>query len=58
MAKGIFKIIADENHPIFTEGWTITTRNQIPLEIRQRWLKEKEALEKTSHAQDSEHQGE
>ena len=58
MAKGIFKIIADENNPIFTEGWTITTHNQIPLETRQRWLKEKEVLEKTSHAQDSEHQSE
>jgi hypothetical protein len=42
MAKRIFKIITDKNHPIFTEGWTIATRMQIPHETRQRWLKEKE----------------
>ena len=58
MAKGIFKIITDENHPVFTEGWTIATRNQIPLKTRKRWLKEKEALEELSRAQDSEHQSE
>jgi hypothetical protein len=53
MAKGIFKIIADENHPIFEEGWTITTHNHIPIETRKRWLKEKEMLEENSNAQDS-----
>ena len=53
MAKGIFKIIVDENHPIFKEEWTITTHNDIPIETRKRWLKEKETLEENSDAQDS-----